>query len=212
MPPKLKPVQTTIISLTIPIVVVVGFLIILSLAYWLTPIGKSDRWKGYLSMVGFIGTIMALITFSLGYVNQSNQRLQAQVSTFASLVDNYIVRIEQQFANNKNLNRLYKQMNANDPGAQSLPDPPEITPQVLSDELHMANQILEAAESIGVQLFNLNPQGWTAAYFQGVVNRFQNYFQSEILQKRYIDTRSNYSPQLQYFVEQYLLKAAASHG
>lgn len=192
-------------NLKLAVTIVLIFIIGITLLYWFTPIGSDERFKGYINLITFVTIVIALITFSLSLISQINQNNQTRLSNFVNLTDSYIIRFDQEVANNSNLNRIYKQMNTGIPAIQALPNPPEITPKVISDELHFAERWLQAVENMDLQIYALNPRGWEDPYFEGLKNRVIASFDSQILRDYYNQTKQYRSPEMRIAVEKFIL-------
>lgn len=188
----------TIISL----VVVAVIFVVITVVYWTVPATKDQRINGYLSALVAVSLFLGVLSFVISSNNQVVQAANIAVSQDLSLDYGAWLSLEQRFASDPNLLRLYQQIYPNNIVAQYLPTPP-VTPDMVNAEIHMTSIMFQTMASINESVIlsggtwaNMPDSGWLAV--------FRSWFLSPIVREQWELNKQFFGTEAIDFVNTYV--------
>lgn len=140
--------------------------LVLTVLFWATPLGKSDQLGLYIGTLGAVGLVVAVVSIVVGIRIADDQRRRSQVTDEVALDQVSWSNLERRFLEQPGLVRLYKQMYADNPVVQQLvdPDPPPASTSndpalPTATEIHMANILFQVIENVNAAS-PLTAHGW----------------------------------------------------
>ena len=181
---------------------IILFIIIISIVYWATPLGKNPKFLEYLGVISLIGGLLAIAAFV-------QQEAQAERILATATVNNTItqnqdtwISTERMLIMEPTLLRIYKQMYPNNIPLQEIPS--EIDGGITAKEIHFTAILFQLIENI------LSPIAYGLTPVNTDDNRtwvrvFKSWFESEIVRNQWEYTKTFYTDLTQKLINQIIL-------
>lgn len=187
----------------------IGTFIFVSVIFWLTRFGRSNKWLQFIGMISGLGVSVFVLQFVLENQRQHEQKKKDRALSFTVMTERYVINLEKLFAEQYPYStRLYKELYAGHPGLEKLVVPTSIDKnhqlQVEADICAILIQAVEDVywvENLATNYADPDLSGW--------MTTFKRWFSSPILQSQWGYLKKNYGGPFQEFVDTKLIKTGA---
>jgi hypothetical protein len=159
-------------------IIILILFIVLTLVYWLIPPNLVGRLSGYVSLIAFLATVLAIFSFFIAQQNSAEQARAASLATSLAYVQSTFTAFERYFADNGDMNNLYKRMNQGNKLLQILPDIEPITTEAKYKEIHVIAWAFQIVEDIN-DIVIARGLSWGDPELQPILFTFRSWFQDE---------------------------------
>jgi hypothetical protein len=150
---------------------------------------------GYITVISAVSTLVIVLSNMQQireFVLKSQQR---DIENYRKMTNNAWIDVEKLFMDNSpKLNRLYREI-FND---KDIPNPPEITPDIISMETHMAMILIQTVENVLLDYNDIDINDkWIMV--------FRQWFNSNIVRDVWNKRKIYYTDRFQHIVNTYLI-------
>lgn len=177
-------------------------LIIFTYLYWTMDIQITSRMGTFVQIITVFSMLIGGTVTVIGFKHQIEDRERTQNLQYATITQNAVNDIDKTFMSNPLLDRLYYEMYAEMPHIKRIKwmkGAPEVTPEMLKQEHHMANIIFQKiADIYFCERLNTCPEEDSIEW----LNTFKRWLKSPILRSHWIHLKSEHHPEVQRFVDE----------
>lgn len=179
------------------LLIVVLTLFITTYIYWETSIGDNPKFMRYITVISAVSTLVIVLSNMYQireFVIKSQQR---DIDNYRKTTNNALIDVEKLFMDNSpKLNRLYREIFDD----KDIPNPPEITPEIISMETHMAMILIQTVENVLLDYNDIDidiDDKWIMV--------FRQWFRSNIVRDLWNKRKIYYTDRFQHIVNTYLM-------